>query len=298
MKQYTAELVIDAKAKLGEGPSWNADQQHLLWVDIEGYQLHIYNPVTGEDRTIDVGEHIGAVVPYMDTEVIGALFSGFYRIDLADGSKTLIHDPEEGRPGNRFNDGKCDPAGRLLAGTMSLNGEKKQGALYSMDTEGHVRLLLDEVSTSNGLAWSSDHRTLYYIDTPTCQITAFDYNMEDGSIADGRVVAELDDSEGYPDGMTIDAEGMLWVARWGGSRVSRIDPSTGQIIGEVQVPAKCVTACTFGGTELDELYITTAREDDEAANYPAGGVFVVRPGVKGIAAYAFNLGKAANWQSA
>ncbi|ANF96465.1 SMP-30/gluconolactonase/LRE family protein [Paenibacillus bovis] len=298
MKQYTAELIIDARAKLGEGPSWNAEQQRLLWVDIEGYQLHIYNPVTKEDRTVNVGEHIGAVVPYTDTEVIGALFSGLYRIQLSDGSKTLIHDPEEGRPGNRFNDGKCDPVGRFLAGTMSLNGEEKQGALYSMDTTGHVRLLLGEVSTSNGLAWSSDHRTLYYIDTPTCQITAFDYDLEDGSIANGRAVAELDDSDGYPDGMTIDEEGMLWVARWGGSRVTRIDPSTGQVIGEVHVPAKCVTACTFGGADLDELYITTAREDDEAADSPAGGVFVVRPGVKGIAAYTFNQGKAANWQTA
>ncbi|WP_046228068.1 SMP-30/gluconolactonase/LRE family protein [Paenibacillus dauci] len=295
MEQYKAELIIDARAKLGEGPSWDAEQQHLLWVDIEGYQLHIYNPVTGEDRTVNVEEHIGAVVPHTDTEVLGALFSGFYRIQLSDGSKTLIHDPEEGRPGNRFNDGKCDPSGRFLAGTMSLNGEEKQGALYSMDTEGHVRLLLGEVSTSNGLAWSSDHRTLYYIDTPTCQITAFDYDLEEGSIENGRVVAELDDSDGYPDGMTIDVEGMLWVARWGGSRVTRIDPSTGQVIGEVHVPAKCVTACTFGGAELDELYITTAREDDEAADSPAGGVFMVRPGVKGIAAYAFNQGKAVNW---
>lgn len=135
IETYTANIVIDAKAKLGEGPSWDQRFQRLFWVDIKGFQLHIYDPFTCTDRTINVGEHIGAVVPYLKNKVIVALISGLYCLDIETGAKVLIHDPEEGRLGNRFNDGKCDPAGRFLAGTMSLNGEHAQGALYSLSTK-------------------------------------------------------------------------------------------------------------------------------------------------------------------
>ncbi|WP_322903790.1 SMP-30/gluconolactonase/LRE family protein [Paenibacillus campi] len=296
MERYEAELILDAQAKLGEGPSWDERSQQLLWVDIEGYKLHRYDPATGEDQALDVGEHIGAVVPYTEDEVIAALFSGIYRIHLQTGEKVLIHDPEAGRPGNRFNDGKCDPFGRFVAGTMSLGDEQKAGALYSMDTTGHVRLLLSEVSTSNGLAWSADGRIFYYIDTPTLTIRAFDYDADDGSIANGRVIAEVDEREGNPDGMTIDAEGMLWVARWGGRRVSRFDPATGQVIAEIAVASEKVTSCVFGGAELDELYITTARGDIDPGDNTKqdGGLFRVRLGIKGTPTIAFNLGQPAH----
>lgn len=285
--------MVDARAKLGEGPSWDQQFGRLFWVDIEGYQLHIYDPSTNEDRTIDVGEHVSAVVPYLEDEVIVALISGLYRFNIQTGEKILIHDPEEGRPGNRFNDGKCDPAGRFLAGTMSLNGESEQGAFYSLSTEGNVSLLIDEVSTSNGLAWSADHSTLYYIDTPTLEIVSFDYNVQEGTISNKQVIATVDESEGYPDGMTIDAEGMLWVARWGGQRVSRIDPTSGKVIAEVSLPVNCVTSCTFGGEHLDELYITTAQDDSEDQPL-AGGLFMVKPGVKGMPTISFNQGQRAS----
>lgn len=285
--------MVDAKAKLGEGPSWDQQFRRLFWVDIEGYQLHIYDPSTNEDRTIDVGEHVSAVVPYLEDEVIVALISGLYRFNIQTGEKILIHDPEEGRPGNRFNDGKCDPAGRFLAGTMSLNGESEQGAFYSLSTEGNVSLLIDEVSTSNGLAWSADHSTLYYIDTPTLEIVSFDYDVQEGTISNKQVIATVDESEGYPDGMTIDAEGMLWVARWGGQRVSRIDPTSGKVIAEVSLPVNCVTSCAFGGEHLDELYITTAQDDSEDQPL-AGGLFMVKPGVKGMPTIYFNQGQRAS----
>lgn len=285
--------MVDAKAKLGEGPSWDEKYGRLFWVDIEGYQLHIYNPSTNEDRTIDVGEHVSAVVPYLEDEVIVALISGLYRFNIQTGEKILIHDPEEGRPGNRFNDGKCDPAGRFLAGTMSLNGESEQGAFYSLSTEGNVSLLIDEVSTSNGLAWSADHSTLYYIDTPTLEIVSFDYDVQEGTISNKQVIATVDESEGYPDGMTIDAEGMLWVARWGGQRVSRIDPTSGEVIAEVSLPVNCVTSCAFGGEHLDELYITTAQDDSEDQPL-AGSLFMVKPGVKGMPTVYFNQGQRAS----
>lgn len=285
--------MVDAKAKLGEGPSWDQQFGRLFWVDIEGYQLHIYDPSTNEDRTIDVGEHVSAVVPYLEDDVIVALISGLYRFNIQTGEKILIHDPEEGRPGNRFNDGKCDPAGRFLAGTMSLNGESEQGAFYSLSTEGNVSLLIDEVSTSNGLAWSTDHSTLYYIDTPTLEIVSFDYNVQEGTISNKQVIATVDESEGYPDGMTIDAEGMLWVARWGGQRVSRIDPTSGKVIAEVSLPVNCVTSCAFGGEHLDELYITTAQDDSEDQPL-AGGLFMFKPGVKGMPTISFNQGQRAS----
>lgn len=285
--------MVDAKAKLGEGPSWDQQFGRLFWVDIEGYQLHIYDPSTNEDRTIDVGEHVSAVVPYLEDEVIVALISGLYRFNIQTGEKILIHDPEEGRPGNRFNDGKCDPAGRFLAGTMSLNGESEQGAFYSLSTEGNVSLLIDEVSTSNGLAWSADHSTLYYIDTPTLEIVSFDYDVQEGTISNKQVIATVDESEGYPDGMTIDAEGMLWVARWGGQRVSRIDPTSGEVIAEVSLPVNCVTSCAFGGEHLDELYITTAQDDSEDQPL-AGGLFMVKPDVKGMPTVYFNQSQRAS----
>ncbi|MGR6128397.1 SMP-30/gluconolactonase/LRE family protein [Paenibacillus sp. SER-28] len=295
IETYTANIVIDAKAKLGEGPSWDQRFQRLFWVDIEGFQLHIYDPSTCTDRTIDVGEHIGAVVPYLKNKVIVALISGLYCLDIETGAKVLIHDPEEGRLGNRFNDGKCDPAGRFLAGTMSLNDEHAQGALYSLSTKGHVSLLVDKASISNGLAWSADHRTMYFIDTPTLEVVSFDYDVAQGTIRNKQLVARLDESEGYPDGMTIDAEGMLWIARWGGKRVSRIHPAHGEVIAEVSLPVNCVTSCTFGGEHLDELYITTAQDDNSADQPLAGGLFMVKTGVKGTATSYFNQGQTANW---
>jgi sugar lactone lactonase YvrE len=295
IETYTANIVIDAKAKLGEGPSWDQRFQRLFWVDIKGFQLHIYDPFTCTDRTINVGEHIGAVVPYLKNKVIVALISGLYCLDIETGAKVLIHDPEEGRLGNRFNDGKCDPAGRFLAGTMSLNGEHAQGALYSLSTKGKVSLLVDKASISNGLAWSADHRTMYYIDTPTLEVVSFDYDVAQGTIRNKQLVARLDESEGYPDGMTIDAEGMLWVARWGGKRVSRIHPAHGEVIAEVSLPVNCVTSCAFGGEQLDELYITTAQDDDSADQPLAGGLFMVKTGVKGTPTSYFNQGQTANW---
>jgi len=295
IETYTANIVIDAKAKLGEGPSWDQRFQRLFWVDIEGFQLHIYDPSTCTDRTIEVGEHIGAVVPYLKNKVIVALISGLYCLDIETGAKVLIHDPEEGKLGNRFNDGKCDPTGRFLAGTMSLNGEHAQGALYSLSTKGNVSLLVDKASISNGLAWSADHRTMYYIDTPTLEVVSFDYDVAQGTIRNKQLVARLDESEGYPDGMTIDAEGMLWVARWGGKRVSRIHPAHGEVIAEVSLPVNCVTSCAFGGEHLDELYITTAQDNDSADQSLAGGLFMVKTGVRGTLTSYFNQGQTANW---
>lgn len=285
MASREPELIADVKAELGEGPSWDARRELLFWVDIEGHQVHEYNPTDGTDRTIPVGRHVGAVVPMEDGGLLIAGRDGFYTLDPHTGELEAIAKPEHEPAGNRFNDGKCDPSGRFWAGTMSMKHESNKGALYRLDSDKSLHTILDGVSTSNGLAWNADGSVLYYIDTPTLKVAAYDFDAASGTISNPRTAVEFPEGEGYPDGMAIDAEGMLWVAHWGGWKVSRFNPATGERLMEIPVPAEQVTSCAFGGEELDELYITTARTgipEDRLKEQPAaGGLFRVNPGVKG-----------------
>lgn len=287
----TVELVLDAKAKLGEGPIWDADRQLLYWVNILDNELHIYKPSTEQDRVIDVGQYVGTVVPRRAGGVMLALHNGFAHLDLETEQLTPLTDPEVHLPDNRFNDGKCDAAGRFWAGTMSLKGGKKVGSLYRLDPDHTVHKMLEEVTTSNGIAWSFDNDIMYYIDTPTGTVDAFDFDLETGTISNRRTVITFPDGVGKPDGMTADSDGMLWVAHWGGGRVTRWDPHAGQLLQTVEVPAPNVTACAFGGSDLDQFYITTARnglDDATLAQYPhAGGLFRTFVGVRGIRACEF-----------
>ncbi|MEF3352354.1 SMP-30/gluconolactonase/LRE family protein [Paenibacillus sp. GYB006] len=284
------ELVLDAKAKLGEGPSWDAEAGRLFWVDIEGFKLHAYDPQTGEDTVYDIGQHIGAVVPYEKERVIVALREGYHEYNLHTGELELIHDPEAGRKDNRFNDGKCDPAGRFWAGTMSLEGKDKQGAFYCLE-DGEVSTIFTEVSTSNGLCWSPDHKTMYYIDTPTGKVDRLDYDEKTGELSNRRTAVDFPENVGFPDGMTVDAEGMIWIAHWGGSQVSRWNPETGKMLSHIEIPAEQVTCCCFGGQDLNELYITTARNGLSAEQLKktphAGGLFRIKPGVKGMPTFRY-----------
>jgi sugar lactone lactonase YvrE len=286
------ELILDARALLGEGPIWDARASVLYWVDIAGCKVHIFKPATGGDRAIDVGQPVGTVVPRRAGGVMVALRDGFAALDLDSSALTMIADPEAHLPGNRFNDGKCDPAGRFWAGTMrQAEDQRGGGSLYRLDPDLSVHKMLGDVTVANGIAWSSDARTMYFIDTPTMTVAAFDYNLETGDIANPRPVVHTPDGPGFPDGMTIDAEGMLWVAYWGGWRVVRWNPHTGEALAVIELPVERVTAPWFGGPNLDELYITTARvglNDAGLANQPhAGSIFVARPGVRGLAAFDF-----------
>ena len=287
-----ADLALDARALLGEGPIWDARIQVLYWVDIMGYKVHVFNPATGQDRAIDVGQPVGTVVPRRSGGVMAALRDGFAALDIETGELTPIADPEAHLPGNRFNDGKCDPAGRFWAGTMRIAEDQKgAGSLYRLDPDLSVHKMWTNITVANGIAWSHDAKTMYYIDTPTQRVVAFDYNVATGDIADPRPVIHTPNGPGGPDGMTIDAEGMLWVAYWGGWRVVRWDPATGEALAIIELPVERVTAPWFGGPNLDELYITSARiglSDDALAQQPhAGGIFVARPGVRGLAAFEF-----------
>lgn len=285
------ELIVDARAELGEGPSWDQKMKLLYWVDIKGCAIHVFNPVDSSDRVIDVGQMVGAVVPTRTGRLLAAMEHGFFFVDSRSGQMEAIADPEEHKPDNRFNDGKCDEAGRFWAGTMAKGESRKTGSLYCLDRDLNIRQVISGVGTSNGLAWSPDGQTMYYIDTPTMKVMAYDFDLEQGTIQEPRVVVNFLEGEGYPDGMTSDREGMLWIAHWGGAQVSRWDPSTGKKIASIPLPASLVTSCVFGGEGMDELYITTARtglKADELERRPhSGSLFRVRPGVQGMPTHYF-----------
>ncbi len=287
------DLVLDARALLGEGAIWNDALQRLHWIDIDGQRVFTYDPVTGKNRACDVGQKVGTVVPRARGGLMLALQEGFASLDLATGRVALRpRPPEHDSAATRFNDGKCDPAGRFWAGTMALRkGPRPLGKLYRLDADGLMHVMLHDVGTSNGIAWSLDRRTLYYIDTPLLRVDAFDYDDATGAIANRRTIITVPPGIGRPDGSTLDAEGMLWVAMWEGWRVTRWNPRTGRLLQTIRLPVGRVTSCAFGGPDLDTLYLTSARNglfDAQLALQPlAGGLFKVKPGVGGVRAPAF-----------
>jgi sugar lactone lactonase YvrE len=291
-KKNNVELVLDTKSALGEGAIWNYKTGELIWVNITDKILNFYNPKLKNNKEMLTGQMIGTVVPAESGKMMIALENGFYQFDPETGSKKLIANPEEKISGNRFNDGKCDPSGRFWAGTMSTEGKQQAGALYRLDADSTVHKMIDNVTTSNGIVWSLNADKMYYIDTPTRKVMAWDYNNETGEISNPETAIDVPEDMGYPDGMTIDAKGNVWIALWGGSAVGNWNPETGKLLRTIDVPAKNVTSCAFGDEDLGTLYITTARQgtsDEELKKFPyAGGVFKIRPGVKGVEAFFFN----------
>lgn len=281
--------VTHTRAVLGEGAIWHNGK--LYWVDIPEGRIYIYDPKRESERFIQLDSMVGTVVPRASGGLVVAMQTGFAFVDEERGTTTPIADPESDKPDNRFNDGKCDPAGRFWAGTMAVAEQGAVGALYSLETDGRVVKRLDGITISNGICWSLDHTTMYYIDSPTRQVVAYDYDPATGDITRPRVVVEIPEEEGVPDGMTIDERGNLWIAIWGGYSVVCHDPNTGKRLAKVDVPAKKVTSCAFGGENLDELYITCARIDlteEELKEQPyAGGLFRTDVGVKGVPSFAY-----------
>jgi sugar lactone lactonase YvrE len=292
MNQKTWEVVTKHLSLLGEGPVWDNRQKKIFWIDILNGVIQYYYPASGEYRTCQVGQMIGAIALKRSGGLITALKSGFAEIDLNKETVRLISEVETNLPDNRFNDGKCDPAGRFWAGTMSISNTPHAGSLYVLE-KNFVRTKIVGVSCSNGLAWSPDHKTLYYIDTPTSSVVAYDYNIITGNITNKNIVINISKEEGYPDGMTIDTEGMLWIALWGGWKIARYNPYTGKQLSQFSLPVSRVSSCIFGGDTLEDIYITSARtglSEDEIKTQPlSGSLFVIKKsGFKGMDAFEFN----------
>ena len=270
------EVAVRANAKLAEGPRWDAATRRLLWVDIEGCELHVLE--SGEDRAIGLEATVGAVAPATGGAALVALADRRVLVDLADESvRTLVRLPHG--PAVRSNDGACDAAGRFWIGTMGLDLTPGAGALYRYD--GTLRRVLDGVTLSNGLGWTRDDTRMYYIDSAAQRVDVFDFELASGHLTERRPLVAIDESDGIPDGLTVDDEGGVWVALYRGGCVRRYD-ERGRLDAVLEVPAENVTSCCFGGDDGRSLFVTTAAPD--------GNVYVTEPGVTGPPAHVFQTG--------
>jgi sugar lactone lactonase YvrE len=284
-----AELFVDARARLGEGPVWDARSGRLIWVDIEGAALHSTHPETGDTTTQPMPSPIGIAVPRQSGGFVAALEDGFHAID-PDGRTELIAEIDNRARGLRFNDGACDPAGRFLAGTMAYDFKPGAGSLYRLEPDLRVSRLIDSVTISNGLGWSPDGGTMYYVDTPTKRIDAFDYDVDSGAISRRRPFVEIE-GEGRGDGLCVDVDGAVWVALWPGWSVRRY-LADGTLDAILPLPVAEVSSCVFGGPSLDKLFITTAwstlSDEQRAAQPLAGSLFRASVGTRGIPRASFS----------
>ncbi len=270
------EIAVRANAKLAEGPRWDAATRRLLWVDIEGCELHVLE--SGKDRAIGLEATVSAAAPTTGGAAIVALADRLALVDLADESvRTLVRLPHG--PAVRSNDGACDAAGRFWIGTMGLDLTPGAGALYRYD--GRLERVLDGVTLSNGLGWTRDDTRMYYIDSAVYRVDVFDFELASGRLDERRPFVSIEKSDGIPDGLTVDDEGGVWVALYGGSCVRRYD-DRGRLDAVLEVPAENVTSCCFGGDDGRSLFVTTAAPD--------GNVYVTQPGVSGPPAHVFHAG--------
>lgn len=275
------ELLVDARAYIGEGPVWDERSGRLAWVDIMVGRLHLTSP-SGETTSMNLPSAVGSIAIRASGGWVAALRDGFWSV-ADDGTCEPIALVDHG-PRIRFNDGKCDPAGRFWAGTMGLDVAPGAGALYRLDVDHTVHRVLTDITISNGLDWSLDGKTMYYIDTPTRRIDTFSFDVVTGEIADRQPFAVIEAGAGQPDGLTVDAEGGVWVALWDGWAARRYLPD-GTFDREVRLPVSEVSCPVFGGDDYGDLYLTTAWQNigevEHAQQTVAGGLYRVRPGVTG-----------------
>lgn len=276
---------------LGEGACWFVDEQRLYWVDILKCEVHRFDPATGLDEMRVVPCHVSMVQPTTRGDLILGTRDGIARMDFDSGKFTILCDPESDVAGNRLNDGKPGPRGRLFVGSLAYDGSDKKASLWRIDADLTCTRLIDRAGNSNGLGWSPDHRTFYWTDTKTGCVFAFDYDALRGKIKNRRTVVEVDKALGRPDGLAVDEEGFLWTALWAGHAVARWNPATGELVAKVECPAANVTCPSFGGPKLDTLYFTTAQkgreESEPSPEAEAGNLFAAKVGVKGLPGFAF-----------
>jgi sugar lactone lactonase YvrE len=288
--RHQVEAIDRGRALLCECPVWDEQAEALLWVDILGAQVHRLEPATGARTTLEAGRPVGALACRSGGGLVLAVEEGFASTDARMQKVRPIAALHEPGGRMRLNDGKCDPAGRFLAGTMAYDCEPGAGRLLRLSADGSIATLVDSVTIPNGLAWSDDGRTLYFVDSAEAAIDAFDYDVETGDLGRRRRVVAIPPGVGSPDGMTIDTDGCLWVAMWGGGAVRRYTPD-GTLDQVVPLPTPIVTSCTFGGPALDTLFVTTARAglapERAAVDELAGAVFALDPGTTGRPARRF-----------
>ncbi|MGW2030150.1 SMP-30/gluconolactonase/LRE family protein [Streptomyces argyrophylli] len=270
------EVAVRAEATLGEGPTWDPATGRLVWLDVLGARLHTYDPSSGRRTIRTAPQHIGAAKPRAGGGLVLNLRDGVGLLDPDDTFRWLHHEPVAGR---RANDAAVAPDGSLWAGTMRYDEAPGGGTLSRLTGDGSVRTVLPDVTVSNGTGWSPDGRLMYYVDSPTRRVDVFDHD-EDG-IRGRRTLAEIEEGAGFPDGLTVDAEGCVWVALWDGGAVRRYTPA-GELDRVITLPTPRTTACAFGGTGLTDLYVTTARTGLPSSDPLSGSLLVVPDAGKGL----------------
>lgn len=270
---------------LGEGPHWDDASGRLIWVDILAPAVLSGDPGTGARRTTPLPELVGVAVPRRGGGLLLATESGIKTFDPETGALTTLAAPEADRPGNRFNDGKCDALGRFWVGSLAIDTSPGQGALWRIDADGHAARMDAGFHISNGLGWSPDNSHFYFTDSGRREIYVYDYDLARGDIANRRIFAALNPDEGIPDGLTVDSEGHVWVAYWDGWCITRFDPD-GKVERVINLPVPRPTSCTFGGPDMRTLFITTARirlSAQQLAEAPlSGSVLAYDAGIAGL----------------
>lgn len=281
--------ITSLRAELGEGPFWH--EGAIYWTDILEKKIYRYFPAEDKREEMMLGSYVGAFAPKQNGGFVLAMKEGFATLSEFGGIVTKIINPESDKPNNRFNDGKCDSAGRFWAGTMDMNISKNQGALYMLDSNLKMYKKYSPVTISNGICWSLDNKQMYYIDTPTQEVVVFDFDLETGEINNPKTLVAIEKEKGSPDGMTIDANGCLWVALWGGGAVVCYDPKSNKFVHKIETPASQVSSCAFGGKNLNELYVTSAKtglSGEQLEREPlAGATFKIKPDVVGLPTNSF-----------
>ena len=287
--------IVESQNILGECPVWDAQNGVLYWVDITGKLLHRFSPDSKSLRKWSLPcEFSSFALRRNHPGIIAGTRDGFCKFDLETNAYELFATPEQLFPSNRMNDGKCDPAGRFWCGSIHEVSDPSLrqpiASMYRVDPDCSFVKIRDGIKTSNGFAWSPDGKTMYFTDTPSLDILAFDYNLASGAISNERIFAKVPAGNGRPDGAAVDVEGCLWSAHFAGAKVTRYSPA-GEILTVVDLPVANVTSCAFGGPEMSTLFITTATEDlseEELKQQPlAGGVFAYETGVRGVTVQLF-----------
>jgi sugar lactone lactonase YvrE len=283
-------VAVHAHPEVGESPSWDAQAGVLRFVDVHPGVVYRYDPADGSLTSCAVGQEVGAVIVREAGGIVVAARDGIGAVDEATGRLELIAPIELDRPGSRLNDAKCDPAGRLWAGSMAFDFAPGAGSLYRVLPDHSVTRVVGEVTISNGLGWSPDGDRMYYIDTMAGGVDVFDFDLATGEVTDRRRLVSFEESDGIPDGLAVDAEGHVWVALFGGGCVRRYAPD-GRLDDRLELPVSQPTCVAFGGDDLGDLYVTTAAYQltaEQLAEQPlAGATFVCRPGVAGTPVHPF-----------